>query len=345
MNASLVFYHQHLKERPLMPALLAQAGIEVPNSRLIRVPDSVYPDRNPSAYVYPDHIVDFGDDNAGYDLLKVAREWLGLQLDQAVALIASLAGLSAPSEFAGEVRRVEYRPLPTLTRADPNDHAVFATRCEEALQAAATPEAQAALRYLEGRGLAGAALHYRLGVADRTVSARLPGTIWRDMLTLPTWHAGRLLALKGRNLLQKGDGREMRNLAGTGTAPYGLRELAGDARAVLVVEGETDCLSVWAAFEGEVNVIGIPGATHWKRLQHEALAGRRLYLCLDVDEAGQKAVRDAQAWAADEGRALHVMPNIGDKNEVLVKEGPAELRRLLSQGAAQAQKRLSRSLL
>lgn len=341
---SLTFYQNELKERPLMVSLLAQAGIEVPHSRLIRAPAHIYEDHNPSIYVYPDHLVDYGDSNTGYDLLKVAREWLGLQLDQAVALLADLAGLTAPVPFRGQVRQAEYRTLPGTARTDPNEYAIMATRCEEALLSPQTMAAEAALRYLESRQILTAARFYRVGVADSTVSARLPSSIWRNMLTFPTWHDGQLIALKGRNLLGKGEGREMRNLGGTGTAPYGLRELAGSTGAVLVVEGETDALSTWAAFGGEVNVIGIPGASHWKRLQHPALEGRRVFLCLDVDEAGQKAVRDAQVWAADAGRALHIMPNIGDKNQILMQSGSAELRHLLSHGARKAQHSAARRL-
>ena len=342
MNASLAFYQSELKDRPLMPALLSQCGIEVPHSRLIRVP--TYDDSNPSAYVYSSHIVDYGDDNAGYDLLKVAREWLGLQLDQAVALLASLAGLSAPSEFAGTVKQVTYRTLPAAVHTDPGEYALLATRAEEALLTPATLAAEAVTRYLDSRCILTAAHHYRAGVIDSTVTVRRPGAVWADMLTLPTWHHGQLLALKGRNLLGKGEGREMRNLSGAATAPYGLRELEGSTGAVLVVEGETDTLSVWAAYSGDVNVVGIPGVSHWKRLQHSALAGRPLYLCLDADDAGRRAMQDAARWAADEGRALTVLEGVGDKNEILCSVGASALRAQLASAAQQAGRTVRRRL-
>lgn len=339
----LDFYRDELKSRPIMPALLAQANIDVPHSRLIRVPDHVYPDTKPSVYVYPEHLTDFGDANENYDLLRVAREWLGLTLEQAVSLIAELAGVRPPAPFQGEIKRVAFAPLTTPTRTDPNAHAVFATRCTEALQHPATQAAEAAARYLDERGILAAAWHYGAGVVDGTVLARRPHRIWEGMVTLPTWHQGALLALKGRNLLGKGEGREMRNLAGTGTTPYGLRELR-DSQAVLVVEGETDTLSIWQAFEGQVSVVGIPGATHWKKLQHPALAGRHLYLCLDTDEAGRRAVDEAQRWAADEGRPLTVVPGIGDKNELLLKMGAAALRSALRDATAAAVRRGGRVL-
>lgn len=340
---SLNFYHTELKDRPIMPALLAQAGISVPPGRYIRIPSSVYDDTNPSAYVYPDSVCDYGDGNKQYDLLAVAREWLGLQLDQAVALIAELAGVIPPMPFQGEVKRVSYRPITFTPRTDPNEFALFATQAEEALIAQATPEAAAAYDYLTARSLTASVLHYRLGVADGTVHARLPHRIWGGMVTFPSWHAGQLLALKGRNLLPKEAGREMRNLAGAGTAPYGLRELAGDG-AVLIVEGETDVLSVWEAFEGEINVVGIPGATHWKKLQHEALRGRRFFLCLDTDEAGERAVQEAQRWAADEGRALSVIRTLGDKNALLTAHGPDHLRREIERVVKGVQRRAARRI-
>lgn len=337
----LNFYLDELKHRPVMPALLAQAGIQVPPGRYIRIP--TYEDNRPSAYVYPNSVCDYGDANKQYDLLAVAREWLGLQLDQAVALIAELSGVTPPIPFEGEVRRVTYRPVTQAPRADPNEYAHFAAQAEAALNGPSTQAAEAAWRYLEQRGILGSALAYGVGVADSNVLSRLPHRIWRDMLTFPTWHSGQLLSLKGRNLLEKNAGREMRNLAGTGTAPYGLREL--QEGAVIVVEGETDVLSVAEAFEGSVNVIGIPGATHWKRLQHPALTGRRLFMALDTDEAGMRAVRDCQAWAADEGRALHIVPGIGDKNELLQRNGPAYLRQVLTDGVKKSQKRAARRIL
>lgn len=338
MNA-LNFYTDNLKDRPVMPALLAQAGIDVPPGRYIRVP--TYDDHNPSAYVYPSWVCDYGDSNKAYDLLNVARDWLGLQLDQAVALIAELAGVTPPTPFRGEVKRVEYRPLTLRQRQDPNEYVYLATQAEQALQNLETPAAQAAFEYLKDRGLGESVFAYRLGVVDSSVMGRPPHSIWREMVTLPTWHEGQLLALKGRNLLPKGQGREMRNLSGTGTAPYGMRELH-DAGAILVVEGETDVLSVWEAFNGEVNVVGIPGATHWKKLQHPVLAGRRIFLCLDADEAGERAVQEAQRWAADEGRALSVIRGIGDKNSILTAEGPATLRHTIETAVRAVQRRTAR---
>lgn len=331
----LDFYRDELKTRPIMPALLAQGQIDVPHSRLIRAPEHVYADTKPSIYVYPDHLIDFGDGNTNYDLLRVAREWLGLSLEQAVSLIAELAGVRPPTPFQGEIRPAKFAALTLAMQRDPNEHATFAARCTEALAQPTTLESEAAARYLDERGILAAAWHYGVGVADRTVLARRPHRIWEGMVTFPTWDQGALLALKGRNLLPKDAGREMRNLAGTGTAPYGLRELA-DSGAVLVVEGETDTLSVWQAFEGEVSVIGIPGATHWKKLQHPRLSGRHLYLCLDTDEAGQRAVGDARRWAADEGRALTVVPGIGDKNDLLLRQGAASLRQTLRDAAVAA---------
>lgn len=337
----LNFYADELKNRPVMPALLAQAGIHVPPGRYIRVP--TYEDNRPSAYVYPDSVCDYGDGNKQYDLLAVAREWLGLQLDQAVALIAELAGVVPPVPFQGEVKQVRYRPIIATPRTDPNDFAHFATQAEHALFQPQTQAAEAAWRYLEERGILGSALAYGVGVADSRVLSRLPHAIWRDMLTFPTWHKGQLLSLKGRNLLGKDDGRQMRNLSGTGTAPYGLRELTDGA--VLIVEGETDTLSVAEAFEGEINVIGIPGATHWKRLQHPELTGRRLYLCLDTDEAGQRAVQECQRWAAEEGRHLHVIASVGDKNDALLRLGAAHLRQQLTDAIRAVPRRASRRLI
>lgn len=346
MTSPLGFYQAQLKDAPVMHELLAQAGIEVPRSRMICVPlNADYRDTKPSAYVYDTHITDYGDDNRRYDLLDVAQTWCDLPFTQAVALIARLAAVTAPWEFDATVTRARYqRQSPKKTATNPNDYAVLAVRCEEAFGAQATCAAEAAAAYLIGRSLIASALHYRLGVLDSTVTAQPPSSAWRGMITFPTWDHGRLLALKGRNLLPKDSGRELRNLKGTGTPVYGLDQLRPGTTPVLVVEGETDVLSVWEAFDGEIEVVGIPGAPHWRCLAHPALDGRPLQVCLDLDEAGRTAVEQARRWAVDVGRPLRVLGGVGDKNDVLVQHGPAELRRRLETAAEQTKRKIARRL-
>ena len=88
---------------------------------------------------------------------------------------------------------------------------------------------------------------------------------------------------------------------------YGLSRLA-DARAagyVVIVEGESDCQTLWLR---NVPAIGIPGATSWKPTWSTALDGiENLYVVIEPDAGGDAVLR----WLAtvpfrDRVRLVHL---------------------------------------
>ena len=85
------------------------------------------------------------------------------------------------------------------------------------------------------------------------------------------------------------------NAPGAALSLYGLWRLTDDV-PIFLVEGETD---TWAAQDAlpDMCVLGMPGASAQpERVGAAALANRTVYLCLDGDEAGQRA---ASVWVPD----------------------------------------------
>jgi hypothetical protein len=326
------FYRDHLKSKALIPDLLAQASIPVPPSRQIRNPN--YADTNPSVHVYGDHVTDFGTTDAAgrplvLDNLAVCREWLGLEVAEAVDLMSRLAGVTPPVRTQVRVQPVRARALPERPVVDPSAHAPLAEQAQAAFHRQESPTAKRALAYLESRALPTAAFIAGVGVIDHTITAPLPHSVWGGLLTFPTWQAGRLLALKGRNTENDKSKRVMRNLTGASVPLYNLENaLAVSDRDLWLVEGETDTLTLIEAFEYDAPVAGLPGVHHWRKaLGSLDLAGRRLLVALDGDQAGRDATRQILEWATTEGiPALAVDTGEGDKNQQLQALGPAAFR-------------------
>jgi hypothetical protein len=74
--------------------------------------------------------------------------------------------------------------------------------------------------------------------------------------------------------------------------PYGLQRLA-DARAakyLVIVEGESDCWTLWGH---RFPALGIPGAQHAKKIQPEYLTDiKQIFIVQEPDEAGRKFACD-----------------------------------------------------
>jgi len=76
---------------------------------------------------------------------------------------------------------------------------------------------------------------------------------------------------------------------GKPTMPYGLDRLAGLSAdvAIVVVEGETDCWTLWL---NGFAALGIPGASTWKAEYAALLAGRSVYVWQEPGASGEKFV-------------------------------------------------------
>jgi hypothetical protein len=324
-KASLEFYREHLRGKPLMIDTLATLGISVNRSRQIRNPS--YPDRHPSVYVYDDHLTDFGGDQKPLDCLAVCMDWGNMTLESAVALLARLAGLDAPTRAPVRFEPIKARPLPPVVTSDPAQHATFAAQTTAAFQSLSSRVAQTAFEYLASRGLHESPFLAGVGVVDHTVTAPLPSSTWGGLLTFPTWTSGTLGALKGRNTVADKAKRIMRNLAGARVPLYNLEPaLQASDRYLLLVEGETDTLSVLES--GVEAVAGIAGVNNWRKsLEALELGNRHLMVALDGDDAGVKATTAILEWAAAQGIPAHPVDcGDADKNELLGSLGPSGLR-------------------
>lgn len=75
---------------------------------------------------------------------------------------------------------------------------------------------------------------------------------------------------------------------GQGVWPYGLNKLAEQPdKAVLLVEGASDCHAAW---QHGVLALGVPGANAWKREWAEFLKGRKVYVWQEPDRGGAQFV-------------------------------------------------------
>jgi hypothetical protein len=98
--------------------------------------------------------------------------------------------------------------------------------------------------------------------------------------------------------------------ASTTLLPYGLDRLtaAPTSKAVLMVEGESDCHATWTH---EVLAIGIPGASTWKPEWAAWFADRQVYVWREPDQGGTAFVTKL---TTDLPTALVIVPPVGIKD-------------------------------
>lgn len=107
---------------------------------------------------------------------------------------------------------------------------------------------------------------------------------------------------------------------------------AGQSKAITITEGELDALSAYQMLGSKYPVVSIKGASSAKK---DCAAARdylnsfdRIYLALDADEAGQKAVKDI-ASLFDFNKIYHVkLTRFKDANEYLEKGAADEFRHI-----------------
>ncbi|HOQ62242.1 MAG TPA: toprim domain-containing protein, partial [Vicinamibacterales bacterium] len=138
------------------------------------------------------------------------------------------------------------------------------------------------------------------------------------------WRAedGRIVSLQRRRI----DDGEPRYVASAGRplrTPYGLDRLTPSG-PVAFVEGAVDVLALrelCARRRFACNVLGLPGVEGWRPAWAQLAAGRRAYLALDDDEAGDaKAVDMARDLEAAGARPKRWRPSAKDWSEVLTSQ-------------------------
>jgi twinkle protein len=107
---------------------------------------------------------------------------------------------------------------------------------------------------------------------------------------------------------------------------------AGSGKALTITEGELDALSVYEMLGPESRVISIKGGSSAHRdcsqVRDYINSFEKIYLCLDNDEVGQKAVREI-ARLFDANRLYHVkLTKFKDANEYLTNGESKEFTRI-----------------
>jgi putative DNA primase/helicase len=137
--------------------------------------------------------------------------------------------------------------------------------------------------------------------------------------------SGKTFRERRRRALKAGDGSSWG--PGKGLIPYGLDRLdaARAAGSLVLVEGESDCWTLWHV---GCPALGFPGATMAKKLSPELLRGiARVYVVQEPDAAGAQFAEDA-ARVIHSGRwtgeaRLVQLDGVKDPNDLLKKTGPA----------------------
>src|SRR5829696_9176793 len=103
--------------------------------------------------------------------------------------------------------------------------------------------------------------------------------------------SGTQVAVRLRTALEKSPGRDDRFRWETGSKPllYGLWLLRSEA-SVVIVEGESDCHTLW---HHGINAVGLPGAGMWseRRDAHHFANFEKIYAVIEPDQGGEAMLR------------------------------------------------------
>lgn len=115
-------------------------------------------------------------------------------------------------------------------------------------------------------------------------------------------------------------------MSGTGDVlrPYGLWRLKdADKKRIVIVEGETDCVTLW---QNGYNAIGIPGASNLKCLDPKCLADfEEVYVWQETDVAGEKFAASMSRHLKASGITAKVISHPDHKD-------PCVMHRILREG-------------
>jgi hypothetical protein len=129
---------------------------------------------------------------------------------------------------------------------------------------------------------------------------------------------GTVVAKRYRTSLERGEDIDNRFRWRRGDKPrlYGLGRLetARQAGFIVLVEGESDCHTLW--FAG-LPALGVPGATMWRDEWATCFGGiRKVYLVVEPDEGGHKLRADVSASALRDRLYLVHLPGCKDPSEL-----------------------------
>lgn len=278
---------------------------------------------------------------ASGDAIKWLMESEGLEFREAVAELATRAGLALPEEAFAPMTDTQRRERAASGRVQATVkrmHEFF----QEQLRASA-----AAQNYLIGRGMDQAMIErsqvgyaperYRVAgfsgaeLVQAGVAVRSEGkTTWlfRDRIIFPIWNRKRqVVAFGGRRMGERGPkylNSQETSLYNKSTTLSGLGRIASSARSVCLVEGYMDELMLNLH---DIAALGTCG-TALTDQQAELLVARHghIVLLFDGDEAGRRATLNAALTLLPRVKArtrlsVLAMPDGVDPDEIVVREG------------------------
>jgi hypothetical protein len=144
----------------------------------------------------------------------------------------------------------------------------------------------------------------------------------RGEMIFPSYRDGELISQKYINIKRAEDGKKIiRRDKDSEPCLFGWQAIAPDATEVTICEGEIDALSLWMMGIPALSVpigAGVGGKHTWIEGERERLARfERIYLCMDMDEEGQKAAQDIAARLGVRRCYLVELP-LKDANECLL---------------------------
>jgi hypothetical protein len=257
--------------------------------------------------------------------------------------ILGLSGTrTVPSKSA---RSRRYTPPPTVTHANEQGGAPWlrelVAQAHEALLRGESEAAKRAWSYLKARRLDACAEIHRLGVVDESVKVRAGGAFagrFRDRLVIPTFEQGQAVWFKARDISSR-DTQALKEAgvarydgpSGKVPAPFNIDALeqAGVLGFAVLTEGETDALSLVAAYGSGYPAFGLPGGLLPQGFAEQLNdAGvREAILIRDGDAAGVKHAERAREELTAFGFRVVALspPGYGDLNEMLVALGPDDM--------------------
>lgn len=154
-------------------------------------------------------------------------------------------------------------------------------------------------------------------------------------LAFPSWVGGRCVNVHYRSL-----SKHFQQEPGCPPVPWNLNACVGQ-RSVVVTEGRMDALAMMTAGVEAVLSLGNGAGSRLELLsQYEGTMladAEELVVATDADEAGRKAADALCSWfGRARCRVVQWPDGVKDANEVLVKLGPAALRRLVDEAGTKA---------
>lgn len=137
------------------------------------------------------------------------------------------------------------------------------------------------IKHLQDRGLTGDLAHrFKLGAENKH---------GRDWLVIPHYFRGELLNYKYRSVTGE---KQFRRYKGGKSVLFNGNAI--NEKEVLITEGEMDCMTISLAYGDAYGVVGATGGAgsfdpEWIDLLQKT---RKIFLCFDRDEAGQKGAKD-----------------------------------------------------